>query len=525
MTTTAEPLLPAARSSVYDRWRERVARDPRLSRRFEMLAPVALALLAGILRFSNLAHPHTIVFDETYYVKDAWSQWLRGYPANWPEGANEQFTAGRVNGFLDTGSYVVHPPLGRWLIGAGMWLFGPESSFGWRFSAALFGTATVVVLYFVARALTGSMVFATVAAYLLAIDGLGIVLSRVSLLDVFLTFFVLVAFWFVLLDRRALAPPRPAVAADGAPPPRLGPVHWNRPWLLAAGAAVGAATAVKWSGLYVVAVLGVYVVVSDALARRRAGISQWPLGALRQGVASFVVFVPIALVVYLLSWSGWFLSDGGYDRQAADANPATGLWAWVPLPLQSLWIYHQAMYGFHVGLTSGHSYASPAWQWPLLLRPTSMYWHQDQFGDAGCTLAGSCVQAVSSIPNPLIWWGGVAAIGYLGYRVVVSRDWRYAFVLTGIAATYVPWLLYPQRTIFQFYTVAMLPFVVLALTFALRDIAGGDAAAYRRLSGQRVVWVILLVATLLSAFWYPVWTGITVPYEFWHMHSWMTSWT
>ncbi|WP_344715942.1 hypothetical protein [Microbacterium terregens] len=29
-----------------------------------------------------------------------------------------------------------------------------------------------------------------------------------------------------------------------------------------------------------------------------------------------------------------------------------------------------------------------------------------------------------------------------------------------------------ERTMFQFYTIAMLPFVLLALTFALRDVAG-----------------------------------------------------
>ncbi len=528
MTTTAEPLLPATRPSIYDRWRDRAAADPRLRRRFEVMAPVVVTLLAGILRFTNLAHPHEIVFDETYYVKDAWSQWILGYPANWPEGANEDFTAGKVDGFLTTGSFVVHPPLGKWLIGAGMWIFGPESSFGWRFSVALFGTAAVLVVYFIAKAMTDSVVFATVAGLLMGIDGMAIVLSRIALLDVMLTFFVLLSFWFAVLDRRR-HPQRLARylgdRPDDAAAPVWGPMLWNRPWVLAAGAAAGAATAVKWSGLYFLAGIGVYLVVSDALARRRLGIRRWPIDALRQGVGTFVLLVPIAFAVYLASWTGWLVTDGGYDRHAADSHPATGVWGWVPLPLQSLWIYHRAIYDFHVGLTSPHSYASPAWQWPLLVRPTSMYWHQDQSGDAGCVMPGSCVQAVSSIPNPLIWWAGVAAALYLIYRFAVRRDWRDAMVLTGLAATYLPWLLYPQRTIFQFYTIAMLPFLVLALTAALRDIAGEpDASSHRRISGQRVVWIFLAVATLLSAFWYPVWTAATVPYDFWRLHNWMPTW-
>ena len=98
-------------------------------------------------------------------------------------------------------------------------------------------------------------------------------------------------------------------------------------------------------------------------------------------------------------------------------------------------------------------------------------------------------------------------------------------MLTGVAVTYVPWLLYPERTMFQFYTIAVLPFMLLALTFALRDIAGRPAPRHhRRLTGQRVVLVFLLVALALSAFWYPILIGARVPYDFWHAHSWMTGW-
>ncbi len=529
MTATA-PLLPETRPSIYDRWTQRAAADPRVARRWNLLAPTLVTLLAGVLRLWNLGHPHAFVFDETYYVKDAWTQWVLGYAATWPEGANESFLAGDTDVFTETGSFIVHPPLGKYLIGIGMALFGPDSSFGWRIMSALVGTATVLVLYFVAKALTNSTAFATVASLLMAIDGLAIVLSRVALLDGFLAFFVLVAFWFVLLDRRSALDRLAALvaqrSADGVAPD-WGPVLWNRPWVLAAGIAAGAATAVKWSGLYVLAGIGVYLVVTDALARRRAGVRFWPTdAAFRQGGATFVLLVPIALVVYLGSWIGWLASDGGYDRRAVyPAAPAQGFWSWVPPALQSLWIYHKAMYDFHVGLTSGHGYASPAWQWPLLLRPTSMYYHSTPQGDGGCTAANGCVENIYSMPNPLIWYAGVAAALYLVYRFAVACDWRYAFVLTGIAATYLPWLLYPERTMFQFYTIAILPFLLLALTFGLREIAGASHTdRIRRTSGQRIVVVFLVVAVVLSAFWYPILTASSVPYHFWQAHNWMLSW-
>ena len=203
----------------------------------------------------------------------------------------------------------------------------------------------------------------------------------------------------------------------------------------------------------------------------------------------------------------------------------TGFWSWVPPALQSLWLYHRAIYDFHVGLTSEHGYASPAWQWPLLLRPTSMYYQSTPQGQAGCEAANGCVENIYSMPNPLIWYAAVAAVLYLVYRFVRTRDWRYALILTGVAATYLPWLLYPERTMFQFYTIAILPFMLLALTFALRDIAGASHTdRYRRTSGQRIVLVFLVVAVALSAFWYPILTATPVPYYFWQAHNWMQSW-
>ena len=528
MTATA-PLLPDRRPSIYDRWSARAAGDPRLARRWAWLSPALVTVLAGILRLWNLGHPHAFVFDETYYAKDAWTQWVLGYAAKWGDGANEEFLAGSTDTFTTTGSFVVHPPLGKFFIGLGMALFGADSSFGWRIAGAIIGTATVLLLYVIAKAMTGSVPFATVASLLMAIDGLAIVLSRVALLDVFLTFFILLAFWFVLLDRRTHLPRIAALVAerwgDGAIP-AWGPVRWNRPWLIAAGAAAGAATAVKWSGLYVIAGLGIYLVVTDALERRRAGVRIWPAdAAFRQGAATFVLFVPVALVVYLSSWIGWLTTAGGYDRQAADLVPASGFWSWVPTALQSLWLYHRAIYDFHVGLTSEHGYASPAWQWPLLLRPTSMYYNATPQGQADCVAANGCVENIYSMPNPLIWYAAVAAVLYLVYRFVRTRDWRFALILTGVGVTYMPWLLYPERTMFQFYTISILPFMLLALTFALRDIAGASRTdRHRRTTGQRIVLVFLLVAVGLSAFWYPILTGTEVPYVFWQAHNWMQTW-
>lgn len=514
---------------MFDRWTSSIAADGRRRRLWSWLAPTLITLLAVFLRTWNLGHPHELVFDETYYVKDAWSQWVLGFSSTWPEGANESFEAGDTDVFTGNGSFVVHPPLGKALIGLGMAMFGADSSFGWRFATAVLGSATVLVLYFVAKALTNSIVFASVAGLLLTVDGLAIVLSRVALLDGILTFFIVLTFWFVVLDRRRHADRVAALISartghHGVP--EWGPVLWNRPWVIAAGAAAGAAASVKWSGFYLLAGVGIYLVVTDALVRRHAGVRPWPTDAiLRQGPATFVLLVPVAFAVYLASWTGWLVTDGGYSRHAAEEVPVTGFWSWVPTALQSLWIYHRAIYDFHIGLSADHSYESPAWQWPLLVRPTSMFFRSDAAGEGGCFLANGCVQNIYSMPNPLTWWAGIAAVIYLVYRFIVARDWRHAVVLTGVAVTYVPWVLYPERTIFQFYTVVMLPFLALALTFALRAVAAPPGAdVVRRRSGQLLVGVFLAVVLLLSVFWYPVLTATPVPYDLWRAHNWLPTW-
>ncbi|KEP73989.1 dolichyl-phosphate-mannose-protein mannosyltransferase, partial [Microbacterium sp. SUBG005] len=211
-------------------WRDALLATPRGMRLWRWLAPALVTLLAAALRLVDIGNPHQLVFDETYYVKDAWSQWVLGFPSTWPDDADASFAAGDTDVFTGIGSYVVHPPLGRILIGAGMALLGPDSATGWRISAAVIGTATVLAIYLFARTLTRSIPLATVASGLFAIDGLGIVLSRIALLDIFLTFFIVLTFWFVALDHRRSCDRLAAlVAARGVEHPMWGPILWNRP--------------------------------------------------------------------------------------------------------------------------------------------------------------------------------------------------------------------------------------------------------------------------------------------------------
>ena len=172
------------------------------------IGPLLVTVLAGVLRFVNLGRPDAIIFDETYYVKDALALLRFGYERQAVDGADDMILAqdaawNQLDIFKDAPSFVVHPPLGKWVIAAGEWAFG-VIPFGWRFGVAVLGTLSVLMTARIIRRLTRSDLVGTVAGLLVALDGLHIVMSRTALLDMTLMFFVLAAFGFLLLDRDAV---------------------------------------------------------------------------------------------------------------------------------------------------------------------------------------------------------------------------------------------------------------------------------------------------------------------------------
>jgi dolichyl-phosphate-mannose--protein O-mannosyl transferase len=519
------------RGSRLDTWWASVLSTPTRYKLWYWGGPLFVTALAAVLRLWNLGNPHSLVFDETFYVKDSWSLLNNGYETTWPNDSDPRFVAGETQIFTTDGSYVVHPPLGKWLIALGMAAFGPANAFGWRFSVAVAGILLVLLITLIARRLTGSTLLGIIAGGLLAIDGHAIVLSRVSLLDNFVALFTLAGFGLILLDRewsRRRLTQLLISQRDRGKLSAWGPTLWWRPWLVAAGFAFGLALSVKWSGLYFLAAFGVYVVVMDALDRRREGLPFWISAALlKQAPAAVVALVPVALITYLLSWTGWILTAGGYGRNtitAASDLAWSGPFAWVPDWFQNLWLYHQSAYAFHTGLTVSHPYQANPLTWLFMIRPTSMYYQGDVLGQNGCGF-DACSSAITALANPLIWWGSTAAVGYLLYRFARWREWRVGLILMGMAAGYLPWLLYTNRTVFQFYGIIYEPYMLLALTFTIGVILGKRTdPTWRRLSGIRVVGIFLIFAILISAFFFPIWSGIQVPYWFWQAHMWLPSW-
>ncbi|MGW0731542.1 dolichyl-phosphate-mannose--protein mannosyltransferase [Streptomyces sp. NPDC002851] len=506
-----------------------------LNRLLAWAGPVLVALLAGVLRFWNLGSPNKVIFDETYYAKDAWALIHRGYEVNWPKDINDKvIEQGSQIALGHDAAYVVHPPVGKWVIGLGEWMFG-FGPFGWRFMTAVLGTLSVLMLCRIGRRLFRSTFLGCLAGGLLAVDGLHFVMSRTALLDLILMFFVLAAFGCLVVDRdRARARLAAALPTDpdGVTRPsvevgdrlRLG---W-RPWRIAAGVCLGLAFGTKWNGLYILAAFALMSVLWDVGARRVAGASRPHVAVLKRDVLpAFVSTVPVALLTYLASWTGWLVSDKGYLRNWAAAEGQGGSWTFLPDWLRSLWHYEYTVYQFHIGLTSGHTYDSNPWSWLVLGRPVSYYYESPAPGKDGCPTGTSdkCAAEVLALGNPLLWWAACFALAYVLWRWLLRRDWRAGAILCGVAAGYLPWFMYQERTIFFFYAVVFVPFLCLALAMMVGALLGPPGSTERRRTigavGSGVL--VLLIVWNFIYFW-PIYTGTPIPVDSWRARMWLDTW-
>ncbi|MFH9014898.1 dolichyl-phosphate-mannose--protein mannosyltransferase [Streptomyces sp. NPDC017943] len=511
----------------------------RLVRWSGWIGPLLVTLLAGVLRFWNLGSPRAVIFDETYYAKDAWALVHRGFEVNWAKNANDLVLSSGGNVKLPTdAAYVVHPPVGKYVIGLGELMFGFDP-FGWRFMTALLGTLSVLLLCRIGRRLFRSTFLGCLAGALMALDGLHFVMSRTALLDGVLMFFVLAAFGCLLVDRdraRARLAAALPVDADGRVRPdrytaetaRLG---W-RPWRWGAGLMLGLAIGTKWNGLYILAAFCVMAVLWDVAARRVAGARHPYTAALKRDTGlAFVATVPVALLTYLASWTGWFLSatdgSGGYFRNWAATDGKGGSWTFLPDWLRSLWHYEHQVYEFHVGLSSPHTYQSNPWSWLVLGRPVSYFYESPAPGKAGCPAdAGEkCAREVLALGTPLLWWVACFAVLYVLWRWFFRRDWRAGAIACGIAAGYLPWFMYQERTIFFFYAVVFLPFLCLAVAMLLGAIVGpprsGDT---RRVVGATAAGVLVLLIAWNFIYFWPIYTGQAVPIDDWRSRMWLDTW-
>jgi dolichyl-phosphate-mannose--protein O-mannosyl transferase len=428
----------------------------------DTLILIAVTCLAGVLRFAGIRQPGGFIFDE-FYAADA-CLYVLGPQASCLTPTEISF---------------VHPPLAKWLIGAGIRLFGFGPA-GWRVAPLVAGTLSIALMYLLAHRLLRSTLAASVASSLLTFDLLHFVMSRTAMLDIFVVFFGLASFLCLVYDAdRRESTPSPSSSLAR----RLG----ERPWLLGAGIMGGAALACKWSGGYLLAAVALLSISRHA--RRTNDSRNWLRRAMDESAVLFVALAVVPMAVYIASYAGRL-------------NGALLAWPWSEESwLRAFLARQQAMLGHHTGALYVHPYTSSAWSWLLVKRPVLFY-----FRDAGTV----GYREILALGNPFIWWAALVALVVTAWRAARRRSIAGAerIIIAGFIAGYVPWLVITRQEAFLYYLLPAVPFLYLALARVVTNVSSARIRAAAIAS--------LAIASIGAfSFFRPVLVGATLTHAQW----------
>jgi len=358
----------------------------------------------------------------------------------------------------------VHPPLAQILISWGEWA-GGFTAVSWRLPSALFGVLGVAAVYAIGYRLWRSAWWASLAGLLVAEDGLHIVQSRVAMLDIFMSTFLMLGLLCLLLAWHS----------------RRSPARW----VVLAGLFFGAAIASKWSALFVVLPASVMWL---ALAgwRHLCWERLWRF-------AGALIVAPA--VVYVASYSMFFVQHGPDVR------------GFVRL--------ETAMLTFHEDTDMTHPMSSRAATWPLMLRPSTYYYGGEGFSPTGQMLPTSREKEIMALGNPVLWWGWLGLAPLALWGAIRRRRWSFVLPVVGYLCCFLPWV-FISRTEFFYYMLAAAPFMALGACAAVQSLSGRAAS--------RAAGTLAVLSTFAMLFFAPHWLGLPVPVTYGHYLRWLNGW-
>lgn len=488
------------------------------------IVAAVLTLIGGMLRFWQLGwrtDGGTPLFDEKYYAVQA-AEMIR------------------TGGVEDNQAFgvIVHPPLGKQLIALGELMFGYTPT-GWRFASAVCATIAILLIIRVVRRLTRSTMLGGIAGVLLICDGVSQVMGHTALLDTIQTPFVLGAFACLVADRDQVRKRLAAAVADGTMAAFSGGLPLGaRWWRFGCGFLLGCATAVKWNGAYWIVAFGLMSVIWDISARRRYGLRH-PISAVarRDLLPSLWSLGIIPVATYVGSYWAWFANETGWDRHVTDGgNGVIGA-------LKSLVTMTGAMLETTATIltptdpAARHPWESKPWSWPLSTRPV-LYYLAGGEGTTGCGEGQTdCVKRILLVGTPMLWWVSLFVLAWALWKMIGRLDWRYAAVIVGYGAGYLPWFTIFDRQMYFFYMTPVAPFLVMGITLVLGDILGPAAGpralaarGWRAFAGDprtvRLAIVCGYVGLVVANFvWmWPILMGNPITPEHLRWETWLPSW-
>lgn len=404
------------------------------------------------VRLWRLEQPKNFYFDEVYHAFTA-----DYYARNDPKGY-EWWNPSPIEG---TAFEWLHPPVSKLIMGLSIRLMGNQS-FAWRFPSAVFGVLVILAIYKLAEILSNDKRLALTAAWLASFDGLLLTQSRITMNDIYVTFFMLMCvifYWKYFVSRENNIEDKKS--------------------LLLAGLFAGLSISTKWSGVYVIGAIGTWELI---LLMVRFKLKLW------QVLEESVVFGALPALVYVASYGQFFLQGHTW------------------LQFKQL---HMQIWGYQMGLSATHPYQSQPWQWVLNLKPV---WFHVVYGE-------KTIGNIYALANPAIAWFGLLAMVWILYKVFMKADKVSLFVLICYLWVWLPWSFSPRIMFFYHYTPAI-PFLALGIAFGLKDLWGNGKIAWRKSLSVGA----FIACAALFVYFYPHWSALEMPKWWVEKYYWFDSW-
>ncbi len=380
---------------------------------------------------------------------------------------------------------ITHPPLGKEMIAVGVKLFG-MTPFGWRFIGTLCGILMLPLLYLLLKQLFHSTLVSTCATILFATDFMHFTQTRIATIDVYNVLFVLLMFLFM---HRYITQPNSTPV-----------LHTLLPLFLC-GLSFGLGIAAKWSCAYAgIGLVFLYVWKLVARVRETSVSGRSSLGFLVVTLlASVLFFIVIPFGIYFASYIPLIQAKGHAVSFA---------------PLWDEFSRNQTyMFDYHSRLTDTHPYQSRWFQWIVDGRPICYFYQADDVLKTASSL--------SCLSNPLLAWGGLAALAACVVGFVKHKHFNALFPLICYISVMLPWMLVSRITFAYHYFPASV-FLVLAFGYVFWRITTYAPTA----KGRNSVIVLTCVSVVLFALFYPIISGVEAPlWYIQHVLKWIPSWS
>ena len=501
--------------------------------RKDQIAALAWSLLSFVLCGIQYWYPPERYFDEIYYPRSAveYLTWAPQY--EW-----------------------THPPLTKLLIALSILIFGGvhsplgDTGYGWRFLNVVVGAAIVYLIYIFAKRITGSSVFASIAAGLLVFDGFHFTQSRIATPEITVAFFsllILYTFYRCWTAAAATEPEQPqtlrclavggiSIAAGGIV--AFGALGWlahqslaavllmwafitttvyalwrstSRPhpaalgWLWFVGIACGLGAAAKWNTLFDLVLVFLFAF----------GIVLLPKPKWRIPLDAFAAIVLCATIgLYLASYIPFFLTN-----HPATFETTHDLSAMMDLQ-QQMFTYHDVT----VTHNAPHPYSSKWWEWPLLYQPVAYWFHDFRTGALANDSNACCVAEIISLPNPVTWWFGLLTIPLLGVLAWLKRNRAYLLLFVAYFVQWLPWIASP-RMLFEYHFFPNDAIIILADTIALQWLweLSQRTPEHRELA-KWCIGIFLAMTLVMFVYFYPVLAGDHITHAQWQSRMWFPHW-